>query len=195
MALGIRRKRTASLDMNLLIPIVADAAIGTGAIGDGRLIPLIIFDGIVRPDLAELVRVHQTSDLGDVDCQWGKVDDGTDSIALVLKFKRPVELTGFLKFDLAKYDGFVDQIITAKTLYLQAGKPGDRLKYNVDAPKIYVEVPDTGFGGENWDDIFYRNAVKRMRAAGLSRQRAKTAAKQYVTEWRKFGRVRVGRLY
>jgi hypothetical protein len=50
-------------------------------------------------------------------------------------------------------------------------------------------------GGETWDDIFYRNAVKRMRADGLNRQRAKVAAKQYVTEWRKFGRVRVGRLY
>jgi len=102
-----------------------------------------------------------------------------------------MEITAVFQFDLNKYDGFVDQIISVHTVYLQAGKPGDRLKYNLNAPKIFVEIPDTGLG-PYWDDLFYRNAYRRMRADGLGRQQAKRAARQYVEEWRKFGSHRVG---
>ena len=155
------------------------------------MIPLVIFDAEVSPALAELVRVHQHLAPGDVDCQWGQLHTAGKPVTLVLKFKRPMELMAVLAFELDKYGGFVDQIITAKTLYLQAGKEGDRLKYKIDEPKIYVEVPDINFK-PIWDDLFYRSAFRRMKASGLGRQQAKRAAQQYIDEWRKLGLVRVG---
>jgi len=102
-----------------------------------------------------------------------------------------MEITAVFRFALNKYGGFVDQIISAKTLYLQAGKPGDRLMHNIKASKIFVEIPDTGFQ-PMWNDIFYRSAVRRMRSAGLNRQRAKQAARQFIEEWRKVGSHRAG---
>src|SRR5260370_27006884 len=191
MVLGLPRKHKGVFGRDRLVRIVADGAIATGAIGDGRMIPLAIFDARARPDLAELVRVHQHLDPGDADCQWGQIQNENDSVALMLTFKRPIELIAVLPFGLAKYDGFVDQIVHAKALYIQPGKEGDRLKYNINDPKIYIEVPNTGFE-LHWEKIFYRSAFRRMRADGLNRQRAKNAAKLYITEWRKMGRFRVG---
>lgn len=105
MALRISRRQRATVSSDQLIPIVADGAIGTKTIGDGRLIPLIIFDAQARPDLAELVRVHvyQETELGDATCQWARVENADDAVALMLTFRRPVELTGILQFDLPKY--------------------------------------------------------------------------------------------
>ena len=67
----LKRKRRASFSSDQLVPIVGDAAIATKSIGEGRIVPLIIFDENARPDLAELVRVHQELEPGDADCQWG----------------------------------------------------------------------------------------------------------------------------
>lgn len=191
MVLGIKRKRRASFSSEQLVPIVGDGAIATKSIGEGRIVPLIIFNEQVRPDLAELVRVHQEFEPGDADSQWGTVENAENAVALIIQFRRPMEITAVFQFDLNKYDGFVDQIISAQTVYLQAGKPGDRLKYNLHAPKMFVEIPDTGFG-PFWDNIFYRNAARRMREGGVNRQQAKRMARQYIEEWRKLGNTRVG---
>src|SRR5215831_9790390 len=137
MTLGVKRKRRASFNSDQLVPIVGDAAIGTKAIGEGRMIPLIIFDEQARPDLAELVRIHQELELGDATSQWAKLENDEDAVALVIRFRRPMEITAVFRFALNKYGGFVDQIISAKTLYLQAGKPGDRLMHNIKASKIF----------------------------------------------------------
>jgi hypothetical protein len=174
-----------------LVPIVGDGAIATKSIGEGRIVPLIIFDEQTRPDLAELVRVHQEFGPGDAASQWAAVENAENAVALIISFRRPMEITAVFQFNLNKYDGFVDQIMSAQTVYVQAGKRGDRLKPNVNAPKIFIEIPDRGFR-PFWDDIFYRNAVRRMREGGLNRQRAKQAARQYIEEWRKFGNTRVG---
>jgi hypothetical protein len=191
MALGITRKRRASFSGEQVVPIVGDGAIATKSIGEGRIVPLIIFDEEARPDLAELVRIQQESEPGDADSQWGAVENAKNAVALIVKFRRPMEITAVFQFDLNKYDGFVDQIISAKTVYLQGGRPGVRLKHNLNAPKMFVEIPDTGFR-PFWDNIFYRNAVRRMREGGLNRQQAKQAARQYIEGWRKFGATRVG---
>jgi len=71
MVLGIKRKRRASFSSEQLVPIVGDGAIATKSIGEGRIVPLIIFDEQARPDLAELVRIHQEFGLGDADARWG----------------------------------------------------------------------------------------------------------------------------
>ena len=41
------------------VPIVAEGAISSTTLGDGRLIPVLILDTSNRPDIDEFVRVHQ----------------------------------------------------------------------------------------------------------------------------------------
>jgi hypothetical protein len=63
------KKRIQTLHQNP-VPIVADAAIATEWMGDGRLIPLIIVDTTDRLDLEEFIRIHQYASPGDAGSQW-----------------------------------------------------------------------------------------------------------------------------
>jgi hypothetical protein len=173
------------------VRVVADAALAIGSISDGRLIPLVILDTANRPDLEEFIRVHQHISSGDVDIQWAMTQDSAKDAVLILSFKRPARITAVLRFDVTKYGGLVDQILTAKCIYVQAGRDGDRFLKNPNAPKIYVEVPDTGFR-KSWDEIMRHHIIKRMKMNGLNRREAKEAATQFISEWRKFSQIRVG---
>lgn len=184
-------KRTFRIFNELPVPIVADAAISTKAIGDGRLIPLVILDTTDRPDLDELMRVHEHVRPGDVVSQWATLQDSSARLGLLLSFKKPMEMTVLLAFDIAKQGGLVDQIIRTRGLYIQAGRKGDRFIANPDSPKIIIEIPDMGFSRE-WDNLFLRATIKRMRQSGLTRREAKEAARLHITNWRKFGDFRIG---
>ncbi|MGE4337019.1 MAG: hypothetical protein AB7E55_13725 [Pigmentiphaga sp.] len=171
--------------------IVGDAAIASSVIGDGRLIPLLILETSERPDLEELIRVHQHLPPGDVNSQWGHVEGSEGTVHLLLAFKKPMEIVVIVEFDILRHASLVDQVLLAKACYLQAGREGDRLIHNPDAAKIIMEIPDTGFQ-EAWDEMYFKSTVKRMRADGLSRAEAKQAAKLYIDQWRTFGRMRMG---
>ena len=170
--------------------IVADAAIATRNLGEGRLIPLVILDTTERPDIEELIHIHEYITPGDVDSQWGKLKNMEGTVALILSFKRPSELTIIIDFDIVKQGILVDQILTSNGLYIQAGRDGDRFKTNPDAKKILTEIPNTGFR-KIWDQLFHRNIMKDMRKNGLGRQQAKNAATMLITELRNFGKVRM----
>ena len=169
---------------------MADAAIATQILGYGRLIPLVILDTTDRADLEEFIRIHQYTGPGDVVSQWATLKDGSNRIGLVLTFSGPMNLTAVLAFDPGKQGGLVDQIIQTKGLYLQAGRPGDRLIKNPDAPKVIANIPDTGFS-KVWEDIFFRATVKQMRANGLNKRHAKAAAQEFIRHWREFGNFRM----
>ncbi|MCP4316489.1 MAG: hypothetical protein GY789_10850 [Hyphomicrobiales bacterium] len=172
------------------VPIVGDAAIAAAAIGDGRLIPLIILDTTDRPDLDELIRVHEYLPPGDVDIQWAVLPGAVGKIALVLSFKRPIRVVAILEFDIVKEGFLIDQILRARILYLQSGRPGGRFVTNQNAPKIFVEVPDTGIRGQ-WDKLFHKYVAAHLKAQGLSRHQARSAARQTIREFRDFGQFRM----
>lgn len=189
-----KNRKTIRVLHERLVPIVADAAIATEWMGDGRLIPLVIVDTTDRPDFEEFIRIHQFTGPGDAESQWATLEDSSGRVALLLTFKKPMEMTVALPFDPMKQCGLVDQIIHTRGLYIQAGRKGDRLIKNPDAPKVIVEIPDTGFS-RTWDEIFLRAVVKRMRRGGLTRREAKQAAQSHIKDWRKFGNFRMkGRL-
>lgn len=171
------------------VRIISDAAVATVGVGDGRLIPLVIIDSAGRPDIEELVRVHEHLPPGDVKVQWGNLKSGSDGIALFLRFTRPAEVLLVLQFDIVKQGVIVDQILLSRALYLQPGREGDRLSNNLDARKILIEVPETGFR-KTWDKILVKYLVKDFRRRGLPKHQAKEATKAVIEEWRKFGRSR-----
>jgi hypothetical protein len=173
--------------------IVADGAIAHLGVGEGRLIPLVILDTSSRPDLEEYIRVHQYVGAGDVKCQWGQLIGHDNTVALALSFSRPAELVAILEFDLQRNHGvLVEQVLGSKALYIQAGREGDRLKHDVNLPKVILEAPDTGFGKKFWDKIYSQYTTAKMRERGLNRADAKRAAKESIKELRKLGTVRMG---
>ena len=169
--------------------IINDAAVATVGVGNGRLIPLVIIDSAGRPDIEELVRVHEHLPPGDVKVQWGDLKSAPGGIALLLRFTRPAEVLLVLNFDIVRQGGVVDQILSSRALYLQPGREGDRLSNTLDAKRIRIEVPETGFS-KTWDGILFKHLVKDFRRRGLPKHQAKEATKGVIEEWRKIGRSR-----
>ncbi len=171
------------------VPIVSNAVIGTSGVADGRMIPLLIIDSSSRGDIEDMIRAHKIERVGDVESTWVKPSDA-NKFKLMLLVKKPSRCLILLEFDLVSYGVLVDQIIEAQGLYLQAGRPGDRLSKTMNHERILIEVPSRDFRNE-WDRIWKKALFKNFRERGVPRHKAKEAADDFVNRWRQFGSMRM----
>jgi len=164
--------------------IVGDAGITSSGSFGGRFIPLVILDTSERPDVEEFIRVHHAiTTLGDVIAQWGQIENKETTVILWLKFIRPVEISFAIEFNVVGQAILVDQALNGKGLYIQAGREGDRLKHDLNRPKIIMEIIDTGYG-QYWERTFLKQHEKNFRTKGLSRSESRRAAAALLQELR-----------
>jgi len=158
------------------------------------MIPLLILDTSRRPDIEDMVKAHHALEgQGDVKAQWGRPDTFFDKgvVSLILTFEKPSHCLIILRFDIGKYGGLVDQIIRSQGVYVQPGKPGDRLSTTFDNPRVLAEVPSREFQAE-WDRMFRKAMRKRFqREHGMSRSEAKLATEKFITDWRDLSSKRI----
>ena len=160
--------------------IVGEGAIAHPAAVEGKMVPVVILDTSERPDIDEFIRLHAHIAAGDAKTQWGTKAGDQDIVRLILTFLRPSELVAIIDFDLGENQGIlVEGTLIARSLYIQGGREGDRIKNTMDRPKVIVEVPDTGFDSA-WDKIYLKHAVAKMKAEGMPRANAKRAAREFV---------------
>lgn len=193
MRLNLRRYQSIpikNVEEAQVVPIVGNAAIASAGVGHGRLIPLIIIDTTNRPDLVEVIEAHLHLREGDVVVQWGSLAKRHDRIALFLRFQRPIERAAIIEFDIAKQGILVEHILQSNVLYIQAGKVGDRLKHDLNRPKMLIEVPDTGIRAL-WDRLYFDALVQRARKEGLGRRDAKVAARAVIGKIREVAKFRM----
>ncbi|MER6491571.1 hypothetical protein [Streptomyces griseorubiginosus] len=178
-------KSVTSKKMRIAKPleIVWDAAIATHGFADGRMIPILIVDTATRPDLEELVRVHQHMSSGDCKSNWGKNLDDKDQVLLHLEFIRPSPATVTLAFNVPTQGILVDSILTTQAFFLLPGRPGDRFITKQQSPRILVEVPRGEFG-EVWEKILRHVLRKFFREKGHSRPQARAAAELAIEKTR-----------
>ncbi|REJ94781.1 MAG: hypothetical protein DWQ34_07750 [Planctomycetota bacterium] len=169
---------------------MSDAAIATQQLGHGRLIPLLIIDTSERPDIDELVRVHEHFDSGDCSTVWSRLDKKLPQLGLVCEFSRPSELSFVIRLDVTTRSGIIDQIVTGNAVYFQPGRTGDRLATTLKNPRLLIQVPDTGFQRE-WERIFLRQSIRHLRSRGMSRKQAKKAGPRFIEEWRRLGQLQI----
>jgi hypothetical protein len=176
------------------VPVVADAGIATVGVSDGRMIPLLILDTSKRPDIEDMVKAHHAMDgQGEVKAQWGRPDTFFDKglVSLILTFEKPSYCLIILRLDIGKYGGLVDQIIRSQGVYIQPGRPGDRLSTTFDNPRVLAEVPSREFQPE-WDRMLRKAMRKRFqREHGMGRSEAKLATERFISEWRDLSSKRI----
>jgi hypothetical protein len=166
-----------------LIAVVAQAAIANEGVGDGRLLPLVILDTTKFPDVVDLFNMHEKMPPGDADSTWVVLEDFVDHLGLVLQFKRPFEMDFVVDFDLAEYGPAVDLAMQGRAIYLQAGKPGDRLYRTMVAPRIIVEIGAEA-SKERWEAIWQRAIRNQLRREGMHRRDAKRMSPAYMEQIR-----------
>ena len=166
--------------------------IGTLGISDGRMAPLIIVDTQNRPDIDALVEAHKHFRSGDSKSMIGFPSRWRHkTLCLAIDFIGPQGCGIYLEFDIVSQGVIVDQIVHTEMLYIQPGKPGDRLADHFDAPRILIELPFRDFLGiwsVGWRDALVRN----FRKSGMSRREALGAAMNIISEWHEMGSQRVG---
>lgn len=173
------------------VPIVRDAGVGVRGWAEGRMIPLLILDTTKRPDIDDMIRAHQHLGPGDATSGWMRPSRWTgDRISLVITTTKPIRCTMVIEFDLEKWGGTVDQIVATQALYVQPGRPGDRLVTTMVHERLLVEIPTREFR-EDWDRMFRKATVAGFRRKGLSRAEAKQAADRFMADWRQALAIRL----
>jgi hypothetical protein len=173
------------------VPIVWDGMVATHGVGHGRTIPLLIIDTSGRSDIDDMIRAHQHFGAGDVETVWSFPSRFTNNkIQLVVPVKKPNRCTIILEFNVASQGGLIDQIVHSQGVYLQPGRPGDRLISTMDKQKLSVEVPSRDFR-QVWDNVYRKALKKRFKENGLSRSKAKKAAQDFIEEWRRISSLTI----
>lgn len=166
------------------VPIVSDAIIATTGVADGKLIPLVIVDTTLRPDIDDTVKAHASLGPGDVTSYWSRPSRWhTWKVTLILDFLQPAACIVALECDVGQKGGLLDAIVQAQGLYLQPGRPGDRLRDKLEAPRILVEVSSREFR-QTWDQILQDGLTRRFRREGMSKRDAKRHALETIARWR-----------
>jgi len=161
----------ADLDPQLVTNIVGDGAMASPETG-GILFPVLIVDARNRFDVREAIRLSAFSAPGDVVSQWG-MSKGV--VILHIQLVRPVAAELYIPFDLPGKGVLVDGLLEARAFYLQDGKPGDRIKHDIDHQRLIVQVAHAGFETE-WPAVFKTALLNDFRKRGLKLGPARAAA-------------------
>ncbi|GHF44567.1 hypothetical protein FHX82_001836 [Amycolatopsis bartoniae] len=176
------------------LKIVGDALIADKTVGNGRMIPALIVDTALHPEIERLVKIHQDTPPGDVRTQWATRfstrQKMPSEIILELDFLKPIEIKFGVAFQMPDQAILVDQALTSRGFYLQPGRVGDRLSKTRENPRILAEIPCEGFQ-EAWDKMFPAITAAQLRQLGASRAESKRLSHQVVRELREFGSVRL----
>jgi hypothetical protein len=185
------KARELAVPRELVVPIVHDGAIA-GPIAEGRLLPVLFIDTSERRDVRELLRVHEQLGSGDVEFDWGLSLDNKDDAILYLRFLRPMEVKVILLFDVRRQAILVEGILAGGGVYLQDARPGDRLSTTLDAYRVLIELPDSGFRPV-WNRYLLERTTALLRKRGIPRRTAPQAAATAICEMRKIASFRLRR--
>jgi hypothetical protein len=117
------------------VSIVADGAVATHFLGEGRFLAVVIVDTTNRTDLEELMRVHQFLPPGDVISQWGEIEGGGGQIGLTLSFKKSVDATATILFDMPLHAALIDLIVRNRGFIYKPAVPVTVSQINLNVQK------------------------------------------------------------
>lgn len=180
------RRKTISLPLSTVVPIIDDGAIATEKVGEGRMVPVVIIDCNEIIELRDLIYAHEENlPPGDVECTWATLVKDKTKVVLILKFLKPKNLVVSLHFDIEKQYSTVDGILISNGLYLQPSESGMKVSEGLQNKKILVEIPDTGFSPK-WEDLFTKMLVKKIKKSGFSRSEAIRKTDEFKKKIRSF---------
>ena len=169
------------------VPIVGYGLVAMAAQTYGRNIPVLLLDTSTRPDIETMVQAHGELGPGDAISGWSfktRLGFGFASPTLALSFAKPSQCLVMIEFDLEEQGVLVDQILWAQGVYLQPGRPGDRLASTIHNLRILVEVPANAAFAKRFRSGYRKAQFRKFRKRGLSRSDSKDAAKALVGELR-----------
>lgn len=172
------------------IRIVGDGLVASSARGEGRFLPVLILDASERPDIDDLIRVHEHLPPGDVLTQWATVPFAkNETLILHMNFIRPMTYEFAIGFNPRIHGLLIDAILYSQGVYILTGREGDTVSNSLDRPKIIAEVPRSEFYN-TWHKMAPSIIQKRFRQQGLSRRESRAAAEDMLRNIREMWNIR-----
>jgi len=165
-----------------VLEVVADATINSIDFAQGRTVPLVILDTTNHPEIVKAIEVHCDVSNGNVKTTWGKTKD-EKFISLIVELLDPFPAAFTIVFSAYPQAGIVDIIVSSQLLFIQTGKPGDRLKHDLFKPKLLIEVPSEQFASK-WKELYLRIMTRRFRKLDYSKKVAEKLANDFYNEMR-----------
>lgn len=184
----IKKEISLSEIQSVPVKVVSNASMAAMGVGEGRNIPLIIIDSSDRPDIKNLFENHEQSIKGESRAYWNIIGN---KVALLLEFLSPVDCKFIIEMDVVKMGPVINLIFKSQSLYIQQGKPGDRLKNNINLPKIIIDVHCQDFKS-TWDELFLKKMKLHFkRKYKVSKKEAGKMAMRYIREFEKVENIRI----
>lgn len=168
------------------LAVVAFGSISSNYIANGKNVPVLIVDTTDNKEIEEAILLHKGINRGKVITVWGRSINGK-IITLNINLIEPSPTEFKIIFNIERNYSIIDFIISSQLVYIQPGKPGDRLKTTMSAPMIQIEVPSSHFYDE-WYKLYEKNLSKHFRRRkGMSKKVAKQAA---IDLYKEIGKLR-----
>lgn len=178
----LARKRMS--DGTPIVSIVSDSIIMQRNFADGKSIPLIIIDTEDKKEIERSIELHSGVKEGEVQFTWGRTPD-FKYILLYVESISPVEIKYMIAFELYKHCALLDIVLKSHLLYVQAGKKGDKLRDDLNKPKLLFAIPQSSYEVEI-TRLSQKAKMKRFRDLNVERKDLKDVVKKFNEEWGNF---------
>lgn len=171
------------------VQIVGDGMISAPHVGEGRMIPVMILDCQTRPDLYDLIMLHQDQPAGDVTSTWIKSLFSSDFVYLKLEFERPTPALAIIEFNLKKNAILVDGIVQSNSAYIQPNNHGSKVSEGFNRGSVLIEIPSEELPFD-WEKLYSKQLKKKFKASGLNGSAALKAAHSAIKASRALWNIR-----
>ncbi len=165
------------------VNIVGEGLVSAGDKGEGRFIPALILDTSNRPDIDEVIRVHQYCQPGDAESVWVTVPFSMTNVYLNIRFIKPVQCDFAITFISEEHVNLIYAILHSQALYFLSGQNGDKISTTMGRDRILVEVPRSPFANK-WDNEMPKIIAKKFRKEGISKKTANALALEDISKIR-----------
>lgn len=169
---------------------IADGMLSIPELAEGRLIPCIMFDKETAKIVDNLCRAHLNSEPGDVITTWVSPLTIFKPKELILKvqFKKPIDTTFGIAFNLVKHFPIIDAIVNSQALRIEAGNIGDKISQLKNAD-ILLEVQRTNFT-DFWEKQLLVSVKEKYKKNGFEKKKLNQLAKEHIKSMREIFNIR-----
>ena len=170
------------------VNLVRYGAVAIEALTGSKKVPIIGLDLSDRPDVEEMILVHQDMPPGDVITQWSVDKYNKNHLVLAFKFERPSRISLYLPLYFNEHSWVIEGIIQTRFILLKSASAEESTKELIKSLErsITVEIgASTDIPGD-WQKWQLKSIKKQLKKNGLKTKEALNKAKELIHSNREF---------
>lgn len=137
-----------------------------------KKIPILGIDTSARPDLKEMILIHQSMPPGDCITQWAASRMNKKLILLSFKFLRPTRISFYIPLYFHEHSWVIEGILKSKAVFLKSATKDESTEEMIDSLDHSISI-EIGAGTDipaDWRKWQEKAIRKHLKGSGLSRK-------------------------